>query len=767
MVAGMFSSLLMSAQELAPMPVDPAVKCSVLPDGLSCYVAENGTVKGMADFVLVRRDYSGNEDVLTFNDVLISSEEAVDSTLLVLMRQVERDAAPADHAVIVCGDVDASSVIARLKYMSLMVDASEPSPVPEYRWDGEGRMKVSCIHDTLKGLTTVRCGWDAARTPVEYMNTVQSAIYEKAVWELGDIACRWIRRNLQSVGIPVADVSCRHTGRAEGLSDERFVLEATVMSGDGEAAEREILAVLSALDKRMVGTGDLMLAEKEYMLSLERMAGKAVRRNDGYVRLCKEAFLYNRPLSTDRERLEFFRSKNVSADIRSGIFTGIASALLDVGGHPDAVAAVSSGIMLSDTLSFPGPAQKQKVRSSRKDPFSGGVIWTFDNGFKVIYKMMPTGRTLYYSLALDGGFANVDDMERGEGAYMSDYMDCCWIAGMKGRDFKDLLKLSGMTLDARVSLYNTVISGQVEDRNAALMMKGLLALSGGCRPDTTSAEYHRESENLRSLMSDGKDIRAVLDSLMCPGFRYTSFKTGGGIRENTSAKAEELFSGLFSKMNDGILVIVGDMPENELKKLLQVYVGGFRVRPVASRRPSVQYHPVSGWLSYFSEGERDMAVLAVSGMLPMTASNRYAAEIAAMMLERRVREKFEGRGISVGLTCSASIYPDERFSVSVELDGTCGYEDILDVRRLLADCSDSMDTAVMAACKAYMKHAYALQMQTPEYWLDAIPLRHLEGKDFTSGCAAKIDAVTAEQVRNVFRALEKGAGVEYIIKKKQ
>ena len=45
-------------------------------------------------------------------------------------------------------------------------------------------------------------------------------------------------------------------------------------------------------------------------------------------------------------------------------------------------------------------------------------------------------------------------------------------------------------------------------------------------------------------------------------------------------------------------------------------------------------------------------------------------------------------------------------------------------------------------------------------------LRHLEGKDFTTGASAKIDAVTAQMLDGVFAAMGKGAGIEYITTKK-
>lgn len=765
-VAGILFSTILPAQELPLMPQDPAVKHSVLPDGLSCYVTENGSSKGMADFALIRRDYSGNEVVLSLTDVVVSSETVIDSTLLALMRRVQKDETPADQAIIVSGDVKGPSVMTKLKYMSFMVDASIPGSVPEYKWEGDGKIRTSCQQDTLKGLSTVRCEWDAPRTSVEHMNTVQSAIYEKAVWEMGKVACGWVKRNLRNIDIPVADASFYHSGCTRGMSDERFAMTVTVSLKDEDKARDEMHAVLSALDNGRVGISDYLLAEKEYLLSLKREAAKVVRSNDEYVRLCTDAFLYNRPLTSAKERLDFFISKDLTDNTRRDLFAGIASALLDIDCQSDTLAPMPAEIMLSDTLSLPEQGLKHKVKSSKKDPFSGGLVWTFDNGFKVIYKKMPTGRTLYYSLSLNGGFANVEDLERGEGAYMSDYLDHSWISGMKGRDFKNLLELSGMTLDLKVNLYNTILSGQVEDRNASLMMKGLLAVAASCRPDTLSVRYYVESERLKQHKSAGLNIRATLDSLMCPGYRYTEYKMEGGINENTFAKAEGLFSDLTSKMNNGMLVIVGDMPETELKKLLQMYVGEFKVRSVAPRRPSVPYHPVSGWLSYTVKGYRDAAVVAVSGMVPMTASNHFAAEVAAMILERRIKEEFKEKGLSARLYYSRSIYPDERFSVFVMLEGECGHEDVLEVKRIISDCSSTLNADLIKACKEYMKNAYSLQMQSPDYWLRVIQLRHLEGKDFTTGCAAKIDAVTSEQIKNIFRTLEKGAGVEYIIKEK-
>jgi hypothetical protein len=60
----------------------------------------------------------------------------------------------------------------------------------------------------------------------------------------------------------------------------------------------------------------------------------------------------------------------------------------------------------------------------------------------------------------------------------------------------------------------------------------------------------------------------------------------------------------------------------------------------------------------------------------------------------------------------------------------------------------------------------AEKKKTPEYWLQRISMRYLDGKDFTTGCDAKIDAVTAEKVKTLLSSLVDGSKVEYIISKK-
>ena len=765
-VAVLVSSTIMPplfAQNLPLMPEDPAVHHAVLPDGLSCYVAENPYVKGFADYALVCRESGGT--LISLRDVPAANETVTDSILIRMMMEVESLAVPSGLAVIACGDLKADEMMRKLRYMSYMIPASEPVPGAVLSSQKQSEVVFEVQTDDAVGLATVVAHWRAPRTPVSLMNTVQTAVYEKTVNEMGTIVCSRVRKALRDRRIPVADVVFRHVGSLEMVSDETFRFEVTVRDTSVADAEDALRTTLASVDVYGASANELIIAEDVYFSGLDSRRYGYDRTNAAYVQMCTRAFLMNTPLAASAQRLDFLRSKSISAQTREQIFSGIASALIDM---PSDVGsdALKPYFNASDTLAFPSAGPAVKLRSSKKEPLSGGVVWTFSNGFRVMYKKMETGGKLHYTLAMNGGYGDVSDLANGEGAFMSDYLDLCNISGMSARDFKRTLLLSGITMNQKVNLSNIMISGEVRDGNAPLLMKALLAVANERSQNAQDVAYYAESEELR-LQYAPADVRTVIDSLMCPDYKYSPYKSEGNVSEDFAAKAEGLFARMSSKMNDGVLVLVGDMDESDLRKTIIPYVGGFRTAEGFSRRTVVQYQPVSGSMTYNVGGPYDMMMVALSARLPMTADNYMAAEAAAMVMKHIVSDALAPYGVDVQLRHARMIYPEDRLSVMLMIRGGDMSQDMLSaLRRAVAGASEiDVEADYIAACKAYMKHKYAVQMQDPAYWLQAMALRYLDGKDYTTGYASKIDAVTENDVRKILDLLEMGSKIEYIINK--
>ena len=119
-----------SAQNLPLLPEDAAVKRAVMPDGLTCYVADNPYVKGFADYALVCRE--SGETLISLNDVPTTDLSLIDYTLIRIMYKVESVGRPASLAVVACGDLRSDDVLKKLRYMSFMIPASGQVPVPEF-----------------------------------------------------------------------------------------------------------------------------------------------------------------------------------------------------------------------------------------------------------------------------------------------------------------------------------------------------------------------------------------------------------------------------------------------------------------------------------------------------------------------------------------------------------------------------------------------------------------------------------------------------------
>ena len=74
-----------------------------------------------------------------------------------------------------------------------------------------------------------------------------------------------------------------------------------------------------------------------------------------------------------------------------------------------------------------------------------------------------------------------------------------------------------------------------------------------------------------------------------------------------------------------------------------------------------------------------------------------------------------------------------------------------------------IDDNILASYKGHLEKRLASDKADPEYWIDAINLRYLDGKDFTTGAEAKIKAVTGSKIIALLSSLETNSKIEYVI----
>ncbi len=821
MFAGLFLAINMPAQDIPLLPGDPAVLAGVMPNGMSYYLVSNPDEKGVADFALVQKTgvltppeqdsvqvrqtaekaltslkridagkYFANHEIIPerkgfieitddatifrFSNVRLNSGiNVTDSTLLMIMdvadmanyignEFVKKWYSPADQAIVVSGDIDAKSVAARLIYMSYMTPSRERMPRPEYVHEKkEHVVKVS----EKNNLAEVSVTWTSERAPRELMNTVQPEIMELSFNTLGAAAVGRIKAYLKKKGIPAADVSYSHVCSIVHPYDDSFTVRVAVEPGNAAKAEKAISEVMASIEGKGLMTNEYMMAEASYLQKLGEDAAKPFRLNAEYVDRCRYAFLYNASLASSKEKLAFHTSRNLPDTMKQRLFNDIASALLK--GTSDS-AETFDDIIISDTLSRSVVPIKMKMKSSKKEPVSSGKIWTFQNGFKVIYKRMPSER-MHYALALNGGYGNIAGIKAGEGAFIADYFKNCRICGMTAENFMRYLNKEGIGMDVSVNLSNMMVSGSLPKEKMTLLVRALLAVANERTPaDNEEFGYYRKSEYLALDYVQGsfKARMTAIDSIMCPGYDYSPYKTKGRIGDDFQNMAENYFDSQFGKMNDGALILAGDMDEDALKRILTDHVWHFRTADAVSRRPVVRYQPVSGWSTYTVEGDADNLDVAISARMPLTMDNYMAAHLAAMVMKRELTRKLNGSGRNFFFSHNCRIYPEERLNVLLSVP-SASLEVLPDVRSALTEIKSlEISEDELKSYKETLKNHIARDMKSPAYWVHAIALRYLDGKDLSTNYAARIDAVTPEKVKYVLSLLDGGSKIEYVTIKK-
>ena len=858
------------AQSLPLLPADPAVLSGVLPNGMSYYLVNNPTTKGMADFALIQRTgyqtssneadelaFSVAQDAITvlprlqssspqaflsshgvlpgkdgfvkvtenatlyhFADVMISRDmEAMDSTLLVLFDIADRGSdaedvflhkwyAPADQAVIVSGDIDPSAIATKLKYLSYMTPARESQKRREYQWKESDEPVFETSSYITRRMATVSATWTFPRTPKEYMNTVQPAIYDLFVSELGLIAKERISHALKENKVPSTDVSFEHITSVKSLGDELFTISLSVAPEYASKAVEILASTMASLNAGTATASELNMAKNSYMSALGQRAAKPLKKNADYVQRCASAFLYNSPLSSEKEILAFMRSRELNINAELAHFNKVTSALLDgrrnitvecrvAEGYEfgssyleslfsDAWAAgsdSSSALNITapvDSMPLPPACLPVKLKSTKKEPLSGGVMWTFDGGFKVVYKRQESSRRMHYMLAMNGGYGNIAGLSEGEGAYMTDYMRLCKVSGMTGEEFAVALEKEGIEMKSTVNLSNVLVSGSAPEAKTGLLMRALLGLMNEREHDQDAYEYYISCQEVSHEYGKGsaQERMTAIDSLMCPDYIYSSMKNSGKITADFPRKADSFLNSQSGKMNDGLLVLVGNIEETQLRKLLQNYIGGFKTTARVFPRTLVHYQPVSGSTTYTKKGEENSIDIALSTLMSLTAENYMASQIAAGILAQTISTALDGTGMYMRLAHNCRMYPQERFNMLISLAEASPYGFAKDASlrgaeaalKVVRDVLEGLPELELQAedvdkYKAVLKGRMALEMTMPEYWTYAVAMRYMDGKNFTTGYEARIDAVTADKIKSILTSLTGASRVEYIIKK--
>ena len=762
------------------------------------------TASSVQDFFLAKGAIPGpegfaevgeNATVFRFRNVNLKlSDTVVDSTLLVLMNIASRSMrsddvllkkwyTPADQAIVVAGDVSAKVLSEKIHMLSLMMPSGESVPREEYVWK-ESDAKVELREVSSKGLACVKSQWRLERTPKEFMSTVQPAVLEKYMLMAGMVVKERLLKVFRDLKLPVAYVDYAYNSGDGMLGDASFSVEVALGEEHVYQAAQILAGALSSVDAGNVQTDEANKASLLFADYVPRRYSRIDISNAEYVNRCASAFIYKTPLLSVNDVRKFYLSKYLTSKQEKDLMCGVASASLDISRNFILSCTCAENAVKADSLmsvfaaawdkeqiaamppveyqsapSLPVVENKAVVKSIRKEFVSGGSVIALTNGMRVMYRnMTPESSDVHYSLSLNGGAGNVEGLDTSDGGYLADYLLTCKIGGITAREFRDAVRRRDMTFNCEVGHSSTRIFGTVRKDRLDYMFRVLLAVMNERSEDSAEWEYYMSGEPLRQMAGNASG-------------------NGKGLDADFSKKADAFFAKLSQNVNNGVLILIGDVDERMLKKAVVANAGGFKTTEKSFVRTETFNRNFTG----LKEARKESAAKGVTALLTapmaMSAENYYTAAISSMILRRHLSAVLAEKGMRASVEFSCNRYPQESLVMKVTVEeasseglasgaGEFNPEEAMALlQELFADMSVvNVDKDILSSYKFRVERRLSQQKERPEYWVEALNLRYLEGKDFTTGAEAKIKTIAEKNVRAILGTLGSSSEKVFTIK---
>ena len=826
LVALLFFSTIVPAQTLPSLPRDNRIQKGTLACGVRYYMVTNPSAKGYGHIAVIQRDtplsesareqldpaflsrmgvapgeegYVSDVDgstVYHFRDVPVYRPEVLDSMLLYSFARVALS--KAEQAVVVSGDIDPVELKKKMDIFSMLVPKMlvKENHRPDYVWEPSPAPWVDA-YPSPSPVAEVSVTYAGARVPFDFMNTAQAIVSDLFGEEFQAILRHRLSRNLRDAGIPYGTIGFRSLRSMDYGGDERYTVTVTVAKEQVDEAMRVVSSTLAEIDSKGVSAREFSDAKKVLTAQIRSRAASSPSQEED-IRRCVANFLYGAHLAPYSETMRLFARKNLADTTEARFFNRFADALLgqlenltlEFTGAPDSLdkdqalfnynlaylygSVVPSGKTYdwhsADSTLLNISAPKVKIKAEKTEPVTGGTLWTFSNGMRVVFKRVPGSGVFDYALQLNGGLNQIAGLKEGEGGYIGEMLSLYDVAGIPASAFRDLLSAGGIQMETELSVHSFALKGEAPAGQLEFLLKCLLGLSGDRKLNVN--EFNHYSQNQALVQPSVTDL---LYQRLVPGFVYTSNKLPGKLTADTPAKAHKYYNERFAHMQDGVLILSGDLKEEEVKPLLQRYLGGFNTDKETVARKPVTMKPLTGTVTTEIQGQPRGIYVLMDAEYALTSDHYYTSLVAARALQRTLVRYLAPYGYTVQIGTNFFAQPQERFQIELTclpaaLSGlpeqtlSQNVETVLPVLReaLKASVDAKVDPVDLKAWKERLQADVKRELSSPSGFVATLLDRYANNKDIASRHEESIGAINAAKVQDYLRALVSGGRIEFV-----
>ncbi|MBE0644565.1 MAG: insulinase family protein [Bacteroidetes bacterium] len=321
------------------------------------------------------------------------------------------------------------------------------------------------------------------------------------------------------------------------------------------------------------------------------------------------------------------------------------------------------------------PASKVKITSEKNLDDLGVTEFMLSNGIRVLLKTTDfKADEVDFAAISPGGNGYISDEDIASGAMAATVVDLGGVGEFDAIQLKKLLAGKVVSVNPFISGEYEGFSGEAAPKDLETALQLVYLYFTQPRKDTTAFESFKTRMSAMFENFGNMPERVFSDTMQVTLANYhprVRPVTKEWLESIDLEKAFDFYRDRFADAGDFTFIFVGNVKAEELRPLLEKYIGAL---PVTGRKetwkdPGVR--PPKGIIKksvYKGVDQKSMVAVIFNGPFEWTYQNRYdltsLKELLTIKLREAIRED-KGGTYGVGVRASADRYPEEDFTVMV------------------------------------------------------------------------------------------------------
>ncbi len=418
-----------------------------------------------------------------------------------------------------------------------------------------------------------------------------------------------------------------------------------------------------------------------------------------------------------------------------------------------------------------------KVTAAKEDKDFGTTEWTLSNGVKVVFKKTDfKADEVQLNAFSKGGISLVDVKTLPSASFASQLVANGGVGEFSSTDLEKMLAGKVVGVSPMITEASEGFMGSSSPKDFETMLQ--LVYLYFTQPREDEQTYTSFMDRMKAYYANaGADPRMSFRdsvSIMMANHSPRVMPMNVDFLNKISYKQSlDFYKNRFADASDFIFVFVGNVNPDEVKGLVEKYIGGLpSIKRVEAAKDNNVRPPKGKVQNYFKKPLKDPKAtvnIAYTGDMDYTLENKLLVDVVKSVLNNRyideIREK-EGASYGVGVRAYVRNFPYPSFGAIFNFDTDPARKErmieiIHNEVKVIMTQGPSEDNLVKA--KEFMLKQFDQNQRENGYWSSAIREKYENGLDINSKYKELVNGITVEKVRAMAEKMFKQGNIVEVV----